>query len=118
MATFGVDYNGAYVTPFTEWDGMQSPDYYWVPSIAPSGLTIYEGDLFPDWHGDLFVGALVNRDVRRLNIRNGKIVSETALFTELQSRVRDVRTGPDGALYLLVEGPPGKLIRVVPAASE
>lgn len=118
VATFGVDYNGAYVSPFNDWEGMQSPEYYWVPSIAPSGLAIYEGDQFPGWSGDLFVGALVNREVRHLDIHNGKIIAETALFTELQSRVRDVRTGPEGALYILVEGPPGKLIRVIPASAD
>lgn len=112
--TFGIDYSGAIISPHTTWPGMQQPEHYWVPSIAPSGLAIYQGSLFPHWQGDLFVGALVDREVRRLDIENGEIVGEVALFTELAVRVRDVRNGPDGALYILTNGSPGQLIRVVP----
>ena len=113
--TFGLDYNGAYVSPFTELEGMTQPIHVWDPSIAPSGLAVYEGELFAQWHGDLLVGALVDREVRRLDLEGDRVVGEESLFGELGERVRDVRTGPDGAIYLLTEGPPGKLIRVVPA---
>ncbi len=111
--TYGLDYNGAKVSPYTEWDGMEQPLHYWVPSIAPSGLAVYEGRAFVQWQGDLFVGALVDREVRRLKLEGGRVVSETPMFAELDARVRDVRAGPDGLLYLLTESP-GKLVRVVP----
>ncbi len=109
--TFGVDYSGAIISPYTEWQGMAQPVHYWLPSIAPSGLAIYEADLFPQWKGDLFVGALVNKEVRRLDLSGGKVIDEESLFSELGVRIRDVRVGPDGMLYLLT---PDKVIRVLP----
>lgn len=108
--TGGVDYSGALVSPFTTWEGMEEPEWEWTPSIAPSGLAIYDGGQFPDWRGDLFVGALVAREVRRLEIVKGEPVSEQALFESLDARVRDVRNGPDGALYLLL---PNRIVRVM-----
>ncbi len=111
--TYGVDYSGAYVTPYTEWEGMEQPIHYWVPSIAPSGLAIYEGDLFPEWKGDLFVGALMDKEVRRLDMKNGDVVNEESLFGELDTRIRDLRQGPHGALYIVTDGDPGKIVRVV-----
>jgi glucose/arabinose dehydrogenase len=112
--TFGINYSGAYVSPFTTLPGMEQPLTYWVPSIAPSGLAYYGGTAFPAWQGDLFVGALVNKDVRRLDMENGKVVSEEVLFSEIGERIRDIRSGPDGFLYILTDGAPGKVIRVVP----
>ena len=112
--TLGVDYSGAHVSPFKELPGMEQPDWFWTPSIAPSGLAWYGGDAFPQWRGDLFVGALVNKDVRRLDMENGKVVGEETLFGELDERIRDVRSGPDGNLYLLTDSEQGKLIRVSP----
>jgi glucose/arabinose dehydrogenase len=109
--TYGLDYSGAVISPFTEWEGMAQPEHYWVPSIAPSGLTIYEGDLFPEWKGDLFLGALVSREVRRLDLINGEVVAEETLFSELDDRIRDVRSGPDGAIYILTSK---KIVRIVP----
>ncbi|NNK36946.1 MAG: PQQ-dependent sugar dehydrogenase [Xanthomonadales bacterium] len=111
--THGIDYSGAMISPYTSLEGMAPPVHVWTPSIAPSGLAIYDGDLFPAWQGDLFVGALVDREVRRLVLSGGQVVSEEPLFSELDARVRDVRTGPDGALYLLV---PNRVVRVVPGA--
>jgi glucose/arabinose dehydrogenase len=113
--TFGVDYSGAVISPYTAHEGMAQPEHYWVPSIAPSGLTVYEGDLFPAWKGDLFLGALVDREVRRLDLSGGKVIAEESLFSELDARIRDVRTGPDGALYVLT---PDRIIRVVPATDD
>jgi len=113
--TFGIDYSGATISPYTAWPGMEQPKHYWVPSIAPSGLAVYQGRLFPQWQGDLFVGALADQEVRRLDIEGDEVVGEEALFNELDARVRDVRNGPDGALYILTNGSPGQLIRVVPA---
>ncbi|MFT5711499.1 MAG: glucose/arabinose dehydrogenase [Halioglobus sp.] len=112
--TLGVDYSGAHVSPFKELDGMEQPEWFWVPSIAPSGLTWYDGQAFPQWQGDLFIGALVNKEVRRLDLENGKVVAEEKLFSELDERIRDIRSGPDGYLYILTDSENGKLIRVVP----
>jgi glucose/arabinose dehydrogenase len=110
--TYGVDYSGAVISPYTEMEGMAQPEYYWVPSIAPSGLVVYDGDLFAAWRGDLLLGALVNEEVRRLDVSGGKVVGEEALLENLNARVRDVRVGPDGALYVLV---PDRIVRVSPA---
>ncbi len=102
--SYGIDYNGAYVSPFTEAVGMQQPIHVWVPSIAPSDLMIYEGDLFPEWQGDLFVSALVNEEIRRLDWEDGAVVAEEALFAEVGARLRGVRQGPDGSIYLITDG--------------
>lgn len=110
--THGVDYSGAQISPYTEWEGMAQPVWQWTPSIAPSGLAVYSGDLFPGWKGDLFVGALVDKEVRRLEMAGGEVVEEQVLFSELDARVRDIRNGPDGALYILL---PDRIVRVVPA---
>ncbi len=112
--SLGVDYSGAHISPFKELPDMEQPAWFWVPSIAPSGLAWYGGDAFPQWQGDLFVGALVNKDVRRLDMQDGKIVGEEVLFGEINERIRDVRAGPDGYLYLLTDSNKGKLIRVKP----
>lgn len=113
--TYGVDYSGAYVSPFTEAPGMAQPLKYWVPSIAPSGMAWYGGSTFQAWRGDLFLGALVDREVRRLDMENGRVAAEESLFAELGERIRDVRDLGDGFLYLLTDGGRGKLIRVRPA---
>ena len=112
--TTGVDYSGALVSPYSEWPGMAQSAWQWTPSIAPSGLAIGSGERFPDWHGDLLVGALVAREVRLLEVEQGKPVRERALFSEVGARVRDVRIGPDGAVYLLL---PDRIVRVVPDAA-
>lgn len=114
ITTHGLDYNGAYVSPFKERDGITPAAHIWTPSIAPSGLAIYEGDVFPDWKNSLFVGALVNNDVRRLSLQGKDVIAEEILFTELSSRIRDVRTGPDGLLYIITDGAAGKVVRVSP----
>ena len=110
--TYGIDYNGAYVSPFTEHPNMTQPLHIWVPSIAPSGLMIYEGAMFPEWHGDLFIGALVDEEVRRLDMNNGQVVGEPREFPEVQSRVRDIREAPDGSIYILTDGNPGSIVRI------
>ncbi|MGB5325197.1 MAG: PQQ-dependent sugar dehydrogenase [Pseudomonadales bacterium] len=114
--THGINYSGALISPFTSAPGMQDPMHYWVPSIAPSGFTIYRGDAFPDWQGNFFVGALVDREVRMLSpVKDGKM-SERAIFSEIDQRIRDVREGPGGYLYILTDGERGALLRIVPAA--
>ena len=113
--THGMDYSGAYVSPFTEADGMQQPVTYWVPSIAPAGFCEYTGDAFPDWQGNLFVAALAEMSVHRLIMENGWVKSQETLFTELEQRIREVRAGPDGYLYLLTDSADGQVLRVLPA---
>lgn len=112
--TYGVDYSGAYVSPFTEAEGMTQPLLHWEPSIAPSGMAIYTGEHFPQWQGDLFIGALVDEEVRRVDLENGEVVGQESLFAELEARIRDVRMGQDGYLYILTDGSDGQLIRVTP----
>ena len=104
MITYGIDYNGAYVSPFTEMTGMAQPKYVWTPSIAPSGLTIYEEDLFPSWKDSLFVGALVNRDVRRLSLENGKISKEEILFSVIEPTRRTRPARPAASRGLVMHG--------------
>ena len=114
IATGGLDYTGAKVTPFTEYPGTVSPLLAWTPSIAPSGMARYTGEQFPAWQGDLLVGALVNREVRRVRLSDDGTNAEDVegLFGELEARIRDVRVGPQGAVYLLTDSPKGRLLRV------
>lgn len=114
ITTHGLDYNGAYVSPFKEREGIEPAVHIWVPSIAPSGLAIYEGNAFPAWNNSLFVGALVNNDVRRLTLEDGAIVAEEILFKELNQRIRDIRVSPEGMLYVITDGPDGQVVRVSP----
>ena len=116
-ATYGLDYSGARVSPYTELTGMAPPLEYWSPSIAPGGMTLYRGDAFPEWQGDLFVAALAARSVRRLDLEDGAVKGQYILFTELEDRFREVRTGPDGYLYLLTDSAEGRLLRVRPGAT-
>ncbi len=109
--TYGKDYSGATISPFTENEGMEQPIKYWVPSIAPSGMTYYEGTKFPKWTNSLFISALVPGDVRRLEVSGSQITNEEILFSDL-GRVRDIATSPDGSLILATDGSQGKLIRV------
>jgi glucose/arabinose dehydrogenase len=110
--TYGMDYSGAYVSPFTEHPDMVQPIKYWVPSIAPSGFALYRGGMFPELTGNLLVGALVDREVRRLELGANGRITESALFSELESRIRDVRVAADGSIYLVTDGNPGSIVRV------
>ncbi|WP_427453320.1 PQQ-dependent sugar dehydrogenase [Litorimonas sp. WD9-15] len=103
LATKGLDYQGAKITPFQTFEGMIDGTHGWTPSIAPSGLAIYRGDLFPDWNGDALVGGLASRDLRRVDLENGKSVGEEDLLSDLGGRVRDVRVASDGAVLVLIE---------------
>ena len=115
VITYGVDYSGARIGIGTAQPGMEQPVYYWDPVIAPSGATFYSGTAFPDWRGDLLVGSLRPGLLVRLRIINGRVTQEERYLDELGERIRDVREGPDGALYLLTDSPRGRLIRVEPA---
>lgn len=118
LATYGIDYNGARVTPFTEYEGTTQPVKHWTPSIAPSGLAVYRGDLFAGWDGDLLVGALAGAALHRI-IMDGKTpVGEERYLLDRGERVRDVRVGPDGAIYVATEryddDHAGKVLRLTP----
>jgi len=110
--TYGVDYSGAHVSPYSKYAGMEQPLIYWVPSIAPGGMTLYNGDEFPEWRGNLLVAALAEKSVRRIVINGREVLQQETLFTDLELRLRDVRYGPDGAIYLLTDADEGKVIRV------
>jgi glucose/arabinose dehydrogenase len=115
LVTDGVDYTFARITPYRQLPGLRSPLLHWTPSIAPAGLASYDGALFPAWRGSLLVAALKERSVRRVPMSGGVPGPQELLFTELGERLRDVRTGPDGAVYLLTDSPTGRVLRVVPA---
>ncbi len=112
--THGINYSGAYVSPFKTAPGIEPPLTHWTPSIAPSGMAFYDGDQFPQWKGDLLVGALVDQDVKHLDLEGTSLVGETAIFPEVKARIRDVRVGPDGFVYLLTDREGGKILRVRP----
>lgn len=113
VATHSREYSGGLISPETSLPGMLDPKVIWTPSIAPSGLAIYRGEAFPAWQGNLFAGALVSQEVRRLEVDEaGNVVNETAIA--IGQRVRDVRQGPDGLLYVLTDEPNGQLIRLEP----
>ncbi|PXX91571.1 glucose sorbosone dehydrogenase [Marinobacter vulgaris] len=114
ITTHGLDYTGARVTPFTEREGIEPPLLHWTPSIAPSGMTLYTGDLFPQWQGDLLVGGLVTRQVHRVSLESGEAREVGVLFGELGERIRDVQTGPGGAVYLLTDNADGRVLKVTP----
>ena len=123
LAVHGVDYPG---TPIgvTQMDGLPEPIYYWDPVIAPSGLAFYTGNLFPQWKNSLFVGGLRGAMLDRLEIVNDRVVAEEPLLTDLRARIRDVRVGPDGAVYVFTDSgtpsmrpdtpPTSKLLRLTP----
>jgi len=112
---YGIDYNGARIHESTHKEGMEQPIKYWVPSIAPSGMAFYTGDLFPAWRGSLFVGALAGEMLVRLEVNGETVGAEERLLQQLGERIRDVRQGPDGALWLATDNSSGRILRVVPA---
>ena len=116
--TYALDYSGGRVSPFEALDGTEQSLVHFTPSIAPSGFAQYSGEAFPDWQGDLFLSALALKHVRHIDMKDdGSLGDQAELFGELDARFRDVRTGPDGYLYLLTEdqsGPNSKLLRVIP----
>ncbi|MDP9324006.1 MAG: PQQ-dependent sugar dehydrogenase, partial [Acidobacteriota bacterium] len=115
---YGIEYDGRPITGgITAKEGMEQPLYYWDPVIAPSGMVFYTGDLFPAWKGNLFIGGLASMNLVRLTVNGDKIVDEERLLKDLQpkpERIRDVRQGPDGALYLLTDSATGRLLKLVP----
>ena len=115
IITYGVNYGiGTQIGEGTTKPGMGQPVYYWVPSIAPSGMAFYDGAAFPGWQGNLFVGSLKFRQLVRLEIDGERVVHEERLLEDAVGRIRDVRQGPDGLLYLLSDAADGQLVRLVP----
>ncbi|MGB9261224.1 MAG: PQQ-dependent sugar dehydrogenase [Pseudolabrys sp.] len=116
LVCYGVNYDGTPVgTGKATMVGVEDPLWHWTPSIAPSGMAFYTGNLFPSWKGSLFNGALKSEMLVRLELKGDKVVIEERLLQDLRERIRDVRQGPDGALYLLTDNRSGRVLRIVPA---
>ena len=111
---YGIDYDGSKIHESTHKAGMEQPLKYWMPSIAPSGMAFYEGSLFPAWKGNLFIGALKAEMLVRLTVDGEKVTGEERLLQGIGERIRDVRAGPDGALYLLTDNNAGRILRLSP----
>lgn len=110
---YGIEYSGATISRgATSGPGTEQPVYYWDPSIAPGGMELYSGAMFPGWNGNLLVAALRDKHVARLVIRDDRVVGEERLLTELGERIRDVAVGPDGAVWVITDETDGKLVRL------
>ncbi|MBK9163088.1 MAG: PQQ-dependent sugar dehydrogenase [Acidobacteria bacterium] len=115
VATFGQEYTGQAISGgTTAKDGTEQPVYYWDPVIAPSGMEFYTGAAFPEWKGNLFVGGLASQRLVRLVMKDGRVAGEEHLLTDRGSRIRDVRQGPDGFLYVVTDESKGELWRIAP----
>ncbi len=113
--THGTNYDGTPIGP-THQEGMEQPLHFWAPtSIAPSGMTFYTGDRFPNWQGDLFLGALAERALVRLQVTGDDITGEERLLENEEMRIRDVAQGPNGYLWIVTDHDPGQLIRLEPS---
>jgi aldose sugar dehydrogenase len=115
VISYGANYGtGTPIGEGTSKPGMEQPILHWTPSIAPSGLAFYSGDRFPGWQGDAFVGALAGRHLRRVELDGRKVVEQEVLLDGVVGRIRDVREGPDGLLYLITDERDGGLYRIEP----
>ncbi len=114
IITYGVDYSGTRIGVGTSRPGMEQPVYYWDPVIAPSGALFYTADRFPAWRGDLFLASLQRRGLVRLRLLNGRVAAEERYTLTPNARIRDVRQGPDGLIYLLTDEPNGRIVRLEP----
>lgn len=112
---YGIDYSGAKIHEATQKPGMEQPIIQWTPVIAPSGMAFYQGELFPKWKGNVFIGGLATRILVRLELNGDRVVHEERLLRNLNERIRDVRAGPDGALWLLTDNSAGRILRITPA---
>ena len=112
---YGEEYSGKPIHKSTQAPGMEQPVYYWDPVIAPSGMVMYSGSLFPEWRGNFLIGGLASTALIRLEMLNDRVVGEERLLTDRNERIREVVQGPDGALYLLTDDANGKLLKVTPA---
>ena len=115
IVAYGVEYSGAPIAfALTNRPGFEQPVYYWDPVIAPSGAQFYTGNAFPEWRGNLFVGALKEQRLVRLVLENDRVIGEEHLLVDRRQRIRDVRQGPDGALYLVTDERRGELWKLAP----
>ena len=111
--SYGRQYDGTLINGgHTALPGLEQPVYFWDPDIAPSGLTVYRGDMFPAWKGDIFIASLVGKTLVRLAMKDGKVAGEEPVLSGRCERYRDVGQGPDGALYVLTDGPAASVLRV------
>ena len=113
VISYGLNYNGTVLTKFTAKEGMEQPLFYWIPSIGPSGMAFVEGDRYKGWKGDVLVGSLRFKYLSLCKLRGNKVVKEEILLKNI-GRLRDVRMGPDGYIYVSVENPAGAIFRLVP----
>ena len=114
IATYGIDYDGTVITEDEQLPGAEGPLTYWRPSTAPSGLAFYTGDDFPDWKGDLFVGSLGDRQLIRMELDGERVLFKESLLADWGERIRTVRMGPDGYLYIVPAADPGVILRLEP----
>lgn len=113
VITYGIDYSGLRIGEGTAKPGMEQPVYYWDPVIAPSGMTFYTGNAYPNWNGSVFVGSLTPGLLVRLVLKDNKVEREERYLGDLKVRIRDVQQGPDGLLYLVTDSSDGQLLRVI-----
>jgi len=118
LVTYGINYDGSIISNSSSQEGIEEPVIFWVPSIAPSGMAFYYGDKFPMWKGNIFVGALAGRHLRRLVLSDNEVTHEEILLKNEIGRIRDVRTGPEGMIYLLTDEKKGALYRIEPILDE
>jgi len=111
IITYGINYSGTPITDMTEKEGLEQPLYYWLPSIAPSGMAFSSSDIYPNWKGDLFVGSLKFEYLERLELEKNQVVKREKVLDSI-GRVRNVEEGPDGYLYVGVEGK--GILKIVP----
>lgn len=114
VITYGIDYNGMKIGEGAVKEGMEQPVYYWDPVIAPSGMTFYTGDAIPGWKGSLLIGAMTPGCLVRLEMQDGRVTKETRYLGDLGERIRDVKEGPDGFVYVVTDNPSGRVLRVRP----
>jgi glucose/arabinose dehydrogenase len=116
VITYGVDYSGAKIGEGTAKPGLEQPVYYWDPVIAPSGMTFYTARVFSGWNGSIVIGSLTPGLLVRLELKDGRVAREERYLAELRERIRDVKQGPDGLLYLVTDNNDGRILRVRPSA--
>ncbi|HEX8266844.1 MAG TPA: PQQ-dependent sugar dehydrogenase [Pyrinomonadaceae bacterium] len=114
VITYGEEYSGEPISNATAREGFEQPVYYWDPVIAPSGAQYYTGSAFPAWRGSLFIGGLASQRLVRLVLKGNRVVGEEHLLTDREQRIRDVRQGPDGALYVVTDESNGELWKITP----
>jgi glucose/arabinose dehydrogenase len=115
VVTYGQEYSGEpFAGAVTAREGYQQPVYYWDPVIAPCGAQFYTGNAFPGWRGNLFIGGLASQRLVRLVIKDNRVVGEEHLLTERGQRIRDVRQGRDGSLYVVTDQENGEIWRITP----